>query len=563
MKSNLACLAILIVVFAGSAQAQIEVEEAREAIRNGEYARAAFMLSTTVAQNPSADAYIYLGIAYAHLRDYRRAESTLQEGASKYPRDPRFHNELAGLYLSRNDVEKAQAALHTALEIDPENAYASDLLANIDLSQGNVRAALRAWAEKGGPIISRVLHDGRPLEDGAGHPVFRSAVAFEPGDALRYRQWRTTEKRLYESGLFTDVRLEMQPTPEAGRYYANIVTAYKKSTGFSRIDLLTQQLSWAFTRFLRFDRWDLLGSGVSFNAAYRTTSSRKRGEVRLLAPLPLPGGLVAEASGLWRSEDWNISRVTRAPATDASEFESAGWRVMLRAVPDYRFEVGVGFDFTNRRWSDGLPEPLANSRNSGKILFETSIRPVDGTYQNRLRVQAFLARKSLMGASDYSGGTVELNNRFPLAKVRDATIEWTVKAGTSRGSLPLDEYFVLAADINSPNLMRGHAAFRRGYGAAPMGTDFAVTNFTAEGTVQEFGNRGMFVFLPPLTVKAEAFVDSGKVFDRARVFKQDKLLVDAGAGIKIETPTHAIHVIYGHSLRDKNYFSGVYIEKRW
>jgi hypothetical protein len=157
---------------------------------------------------------------------------------------------------------------------------------------------------------------------------------------------------------------------------------------------------------------------------------------------------------------------------------------MLKAVPDYRFEIAAGFEFTNRRWSDGLPQPLANWNNSGKILLEAAVRPFDGTYQNRLRIQTFLARKSLMGASDYSGGTVELNNRFPLPRVEDATVEWTVKAGTSRGSLPLDEYFVLAADIASPNLLRGHAAFRREYGAAPMGTDFVLTNIEVEGKVQ-------------------------------------------------------------------------------
>jgi hypothetical protein len=185
----------------------------------------------------------------------------------------------------------------------------------------------------------------------------------------------------------------------------------------------------------------------------------------------------------------------------------------------------------------------------------------DGTYQNRLRVQTFVARKSMMGDSHYSGGTAELNNRFLVPKTQNFTVDLTIKAGTSRGALPLDEYFVLGVDTNATNLMPGNAAFRREYGRAPMGTDFVLLNLAVDRRLREVGNDVLF-FLPPLTVKAEVFMDGGKVFDRARVFKQDELLVDAGAGIKIETPTHALHLIFGHSLRDRNYFTGVYLEKR-
>src|SRR5262245_29310119 len=93
----------LVLVLTRNAWAQTDaLSDAKAAMANGEYARAANLLSTVVRTQPSADAYVYLGISYAHTREWMRAEEILKEGASRYPQDPRFHNELAGVYLAAN-----------------------------------------------------------------------------------------------------------------------------------------------------------------------------------------------------------------------------------------------------------------------------------------------------------------------------------------------------------------------------------------------------------------------------------------------------------------------------
>src|SRR3970282_1381161 len=135
------------------------IGEARAAMTRGEYARAAHLLSAAIAENPSADAYVYLGISYAHTREWVQAEETLKEGASRYPEDPRFHNELAGVYLAANDLDRARQSLKQALTVDPANKYAGDLLATVDMSMGNVEGALEAWNRDGRPVIGDVLHN--------------------------------------------------------------------------------------------------------------------------------------------------------------------------------------------------------------------------------------------------------------------------------------------------------------------------------------------------------------------------------------------------------------------
>src|SRR5687767_3420134 len=96
---------VLLVLIARSGWSQDEaLNEARSAMARGDYARAASLLSASIKTEPSADAYVYLGISYAHTREWMRAEEALKEGSARYPADPRFHNELAGVYLAANDL---------------------------------------------------------------------------------------------------------------------------------------------------------------------------------------------------------------------------------------------------------------------------------------------------------------------------------------------------------------------------------------------------------------------------------------------------------------------------
>src|SRR5437773_986768 len=113
-----------------------QIDEARQAIANGEFVRAVNILSEALANRPSPDAYLYLGIAYGNMKEYQKSEDVLKEGGNRFPDDVRFHNELAGVYLATRDVDKAKTELLKTLGVDPHNNYASDLLASIQISQG-------------------------------------------------------------------------------------------------------------------------------------------------------------------------------------------------------------------------------------------------------------------------------------------------------------------------------------------------------------------------------------------------------------------------------------------
>ena len=132
MKPISAVLIVLVIVTPCFAQ----LDEARQAIERGENVRAVNILSAELADRPTADGYILLGTAYRNMKEFEKAEDVLTEGITRFPSDARLLNTLGDLYLANNDVDAARSTLRQALRADPENNYASDLLATIDMSQG-------------------------------------------------------------------------------------------------------------------------------------------------------------------------------------------------------------------------------------------------------------------------------------------------------------------------------------------------------------------------------------------------------------------------------------------
>jgi hypothetical protein len=234
----------------------------------------------------------------------------------------------------------------------------------------------------------------------------------------------------------------------------------------------------------------------------------------------------------------------------------------VKHIPHYRLEVSAGFEYTNRAASGNLPQLQTNSLNNSELFSETSIRLLDGQYQSLLQVRGFLARRFLFGDLHYSGGTAELHNRHTLDLDTRSYLDWRIKAGTARGTLPVEHYFVLGVEAYPENLLRGHATHKDGrYGSAPMGTDFVLVNVDFERRITTIPLFNMFN-IPFITIKWQVFVDSAKTFDRNRVFQQGKLWVDTGAGMRFEIPSSSFNVGYGRSLRDGTGVFFGYVERR-
>jgi hypothetical protein len=69
--------------------------------------------------------------------------------------------------------------------------------------------------------------------------------------------------------------------------------------------------------------------------------------------------------------------------------------------------------------------------------------------------------------------------------------------------------------------------------------------------------------LPYLDVKGMGFLDSGQSWDREGIFKEGTLFFDAGAGLKFETRTHSLNLIYARAIHEGRNVLFAYIEKHW
>jgi hypothetical protein len=236
---------------------------------------------------------------------------------------------------------------------------------------------------------------------------------------------------------------------------------------------------------------------------------------------------------------------------------------MFKHIPSHWLEIAGGYEYRNRAASGSIPSLYLDSSNTGKAIAATIVNLWDrGGNRSRLGAEGFLAREALLSDLDYSGGVIQLDTRWSPGPDSRSSLLWSVTAGTASGQLPVDDYFVLGVQTYPRFLLRAHHVTHEGVsGASPMGSAFWLSNTTWERDLVKIPTFNA-VNLPYVTVKGEIFLDVAKVFDRSDVF-QEKVFVDAGVGLQLATPTHALHLIFGQSATDGSRVFTLYVEKSW
>jgi tetratricopeptide (TPR) repeat protein len=541
------------------AQDRNPIQLAQEAVTVTEQLEAIEALTAEIESNPSADAYLYLGLAHSGLEQYERALELFEEADARYPNDTRFLAETAGIHVAERDFDAAIEALERALRVDPLDLYAADLLASIHLSEGGVERALDIWNDLDQPVIDNIFQNFSP---GFLDRAVPQALTFGSGDILTYDQWRTSQVRLIASHLYSNVGLEIEPSPEPDRYNAIIRTTARTNRRNGFLIGLVKGLP-IETMYL--DMNNVGDLGIGWRSSYRWDSDRRRLQGRVIVPLPLPGLPVVEFYDSWRRERWDISNPLRPGITSDPRFDYKVNTVGLdfHAIPHYQAEVRAGFEYRNRDVTGPIAGLGMDDRNSATLKFGTTLRPLNGRYKNQIIADGFIARKTLLGDFDFSGGTVQIANRLELNDSARTTLDFSLTGGTSRGEVPVDHYFILGLGSVAQHQLRGHVTSERGqYGKAPMGTDFVLVNTDIKHrllTIPLFDSFG----IPFIEVKAMAFYDTAKVFDRQRIFSQNEWSHDVGAGIRFETPTTSFTALYGRDTTGGENTFYAYFEQRF
>ena len=536
-KGRIAVVAILgtCCILASVPAAFSQIEDARTSIAQKDHLGALRILSGISDEAATPDTYLYRGIAYANLHEYKRALEAFREGFNRFPNDPRFHSEGVAFYRRTREIVDAKAQLRNALIADPDDVYASELLASLDLSDGNIGPALAVLNQRGDPQIAWIL-DNYSLTFSSS--MKSSALAFSPEKVLRLSEWKTTAARLKATKAFAGVGLELESSFE-GRTYNAIVRTSKKSN--SPRGFLLGILEGLPVKTSYLDIWNIAGSSVQWTSKYRWDPALRRAEGQLLFPVPLPGLLFVELGGVWQSEQWDI------PSQGRFRYKSSGVRLTVKHIPDHRLELGAGLEYLNR-----------SAGNTGRVLLNARFRPIDGKFKSQISIASFLARASLLGDLNYTGGTMQLANRLVVSEDRSTFFDLSVKSGTSRGRLPVEDYFMLGIDSETVDPLRAHVAADHGsYGRGPMGTGFVLVNSDIERRV------AALPILDNVPIHGELFFDSAKLSDRNHIFQQRGWLFDVGMALRTQLPDFDFVVLYGRNLSEGKGVLGAYIERRF
>ena len=85
-------------ILASALPAFSQMESVQAAIAQQDHLGALRILSAVSDEAATPDTYLYRGIAFANLRQYKRALEAFSEGFNRYPTDPRFHSDGVAFY---------------------------------------------------------------------------------------------------------------------------------------------------------------------------------------------------------------------------------------------------------------------------------------------------------------------------------------------------------------------------------------------------------------------------------------------------------------------------------
>ncbi|MEW5977451.1 MAG: tetratricopeptide repeat protein [Acidobacteriota bacterium] len=509
-----------------------------------------------------ADLLYFRGMALARLQRWEEARVAFEKGQDRFSGDKRFAIELAGVAFKTGRREAAATALRRALKVDPEDSYTLQFLGTLYLLNENLDAALKFWNRIDKPRIEEVRWEPTPHLKS---DLLDRAFTLSPATLLTLRDLDTTRARLEKLEAFTRFRFDLAPQPDQN-FDLIFSSVERNGLGNGSWDRVFSVLKGVPYLTAHLDLFNLRRAALNSRSFLRWDAQKRR--------------LYSSFSGPWRNnpawhfqlaldgrrENWSL--VNGPPGTPVppgdlhlrKESMSAG----LGFVPNGRLSWDTGFELSHRRL-DGL-SPNAGDwhrfRDGTLLRYRSSLdfrvlRLPERRLEAIARFEGDINRFLSPPRSAFGRIQSALRTRWlPQAKGDDYAIQLNIRSGSSQGSPPLDELFVLGMERDNHLWLRAHPATRHGKkGSGWMGRHYLLLNSEFDKAVWQ---QAFF------QIRAAPFLDIGKMWDGSGGLGSPVWLWDAGLQLKIRVLGGPAFVFsYGKDLQTGRsvFYSWLSLEK--
>lgn len=507
--------------------------DGQAAFQEGRFEDAARLLTAELAQSPSYDGYLTLGLAHGRRQALAEARTAFDEALRLDPARPEAWLERGGLSFLEKDYRAAVSDLQQALARAPGDAYARDLLATSLHLAGRGDEALGEWNRLGQPRLGTITLEGLVHTR---ERLVRRELAVREGEPLRLADLRLTRLRLAELGCFE--RFNVRAVPR-GQGVADLQAAFVERHGFfaSPVDFAVSTGILALQGRVRLRYANLSGVGLTLGGEYRFQENRH--ELSFSGELPRPFGLPASLRlrGVRGHQGYD----------DHGEFtrRARGFELGFRHVRTSRVLLEAGLQARERTFtvarSDAPPGWMV-----GPAL-AVELRLVEG-FRQRLDARAALARSDRRFGAEVEQLRTELRLVYKLhllppegAPVEPSLLAVQLKAGRLSDGAPIDEWLAPGGSPDMEWPLRARRLYRDGRlgSSTPLGRTLAVANLEWRRRLY----KG-----PVVQLGSVLFYDAGWV---ARGSARAESFHDVGVGLRIGLRAGPLlRLDYGHGLTD-------------
>lgn len=476
------------------------------------------------AQPPAdaCDARLSLALDEIRGRGLDQAEAILGAVRAQCPAAAGPLRELSGARFAQHRWSDAAALAREALRLDPQDAYALDVLGSSLFMQEDDVGALRAWNRIGKPRVDRVRIEGLH------HTRYQTVVevmAIQPNMLLTADVFRRARRRLGELPDHATTRLAVRPEAD-GFATVDVVVAELAAIPRGAVEWIGAAARTAANREIAVSVPGASGQGEVWSANWRWWSNRPAVGVGFAAPR------VRGLPGVWRFEgSWQSDTYGGAQATRTVESRTRG----ALTVSDWlsgsvRYAVTSGFD----SWNGGRKSVSVGGALERMVFRDRLSLSIDATQWAALAgwrgFGAVGARAIARSSTDTHGWVTR--GAVGVERVSDAA-PFGVWPGAGEGQ------------VRAP-LLRAHPLLADGVVDLTPSSAFGRTLAFGSAEAQRWLERGSLVRLG-----AAGFADVARA-SRQAAGGGTRTQIDVGGGLRIKiagTPG-VLRADIAHGLRD-------------